>query len=72
MNFQRLKRLRQRQAELPAIQAKPHPPRLPHRQDEDLEAEYEEADRIDYIVAHVERLRQEGKQGKLSEFILPD
>ena len=65
-----IQRIRERQSTLTSVKAPT--PRLSPRQDEDLEAEYEEADRIDYIAMHVERLRQEGKQGKLSEFILPD
>lgn len=67
-----LERIRERQAELPPVQAKPQPSRRSERHDADLQAEYEEADRVDWIADHVERLRREGKEGPPALFIRPD
>lgn len=65
-----LDRIRERQSELTSVQAPT--PRLPQRQEADLEAEHAEADRIDYIADHVDRLRLAGQQGPAAIFILPD
>lgn len=65
-----LDRIRERQACLTAVQAPT--PRRPPRQDANLEAEYDEADRVDWIADHVDRLRREGKEGPAALFIRPD